>query len=94
MNRRFWWIAFGMVVAVAVGVSAFASAFPDGLEWTADGLGFAGAAVDGAAASGPLAGYGVEGVSSPVVGNAVAGLVGVLVVGALTWGLTRLLRRS
>lgn len=94
MNRRFWWVALGVVVVVAVGISAFASASPDGLEWTAEVLGFDTAAADSAVASGPLADYGVAGVTDALLSNGLAGLVGVLVVGAIVLGLTRVLRRA
>ncbi len=93
MSRRFWWVAFAIVVVVAVGLSALASAFPDGLEWTAEALGFADAATDSAVATGPLADYGIVGVGNPFLSNALAGLAGVLVVGAVMVGVTRLVGR-
>ncbi|WP_342372657.1 PDGLE domain-containing protein [Propioniciclava soli] len=85
-------VALGVIVLVAVGLSFFASASPDGLEWTAEHLGFADAAADSAVAGGPLADYGLAGWDA-FWSNAVAGLVGVLVVLAVTFGLTRLLGR-
>ena len=90
---RFWRVAFAVVVVVAVGVSALASASPDGLERTAELLGFAGAATDSAASGLPTAGYGIAGIGDPVLSNAVAGLLGMAVVAAFTLGLTRLLGR-
>lgn len=94
MSRRFWWVALAVVLVVAVGVSAFASAFPDGLESASIALGFEDAAADSAAAGGPFADYGVFGVSNPFLSNGLAGLVGVVVVGAVMIGLTRALRRA
>ncbi|MCM3535035.1 energy-coupling factor ABC transporter permease [Cellulosimicrobium funkei] len=66
----------------AVVVSSFAAATPDGLEATAESVGFADAARDHAFAGAPLADYGEVG--GIFVG--VAGLVGVALVVALTAG--------
>jgi cobalt/nickel transport system permease protein len=66
----------------AVVVSSFAAATPDGLEATAESVGFADAARDHAFAGAPLADYGEVG--GIFVG--VAGLVGVSLVVALTVG--------
>lgn len=67
----------------AVVVSSFAAATPDGLEATAESVGFADAARDHAFAGMPLADYGEAG--GIFVG--VAGLVGVALAVALTAGL-------
>ncbi|MFF8345944.1 energy-coupling factor ABC transporter permease [Cellulosimicrobium funkei] len=66
----------------AVVVSSFAAATPDGLEATAESVGFADAARDHAFAGAPLADYGEVG--GIFVG--VAGLVGLALVVALTVG--------
>ncbi|WP_415297530.1 energy-coupling factor ABC transporter permease [Cellulosimicrobium sp. SJTW-1] len=66
----------------AVVVSSFAAATPDGLEATAESVGFADAARDHAFAGAPLADYGEVG--GIFVG--VTGLVGVALVVALTAG--------
>ncbi|MGX1573418.1 energy-coupling factor ABC transporter permease [Cellulosimicrobium funkei] len=66
----------------AVVVSSFAAATPDGLEATAESVGFADAARDHAFAGAPFADYGEVG--GIFVG--VAGLVGVALVVALTVG--------
>lgn len=91
-DRRFWWIGGGLVLAVAVVVSAFASGLPDGLEWTAEALGFSDTAVDSAVAENPLADYGVAGLDNAFLSNGLAGLVGLAVVLLVTWVLTRALR--
>lgn len=44
-------------------------------------------------ATGPLADYGIVGVGNPFLSNALAGLAGVLVVGAVMVGVTRLVGR-
>lgn len=90
---HFWWIAAVVILLVAAGLSFFASVSPDGLEWTAEHLGFADAAGDSAVAHLPFADYAFAGVSHPFAANAIAGVVGVLVVLGVTFGLTRLLAR-
>ncbi|QJW35840.1 energy-coupling factor ABC transporter permease [Cellulosimicrobium protaetiae] len=74
----------------AVVVSSFAAATPDGLEATAESVGFADAARDHAFAGMPLADYGEAG--GIFVG--VAGLVGVALVVALAAALTIALLRT
>lgn len=91
-DRRFWLIGLLVALLVAGGLSLFASSSPDGLERVADDQGFADSATDGATASSPLADYQFSLFDGPA-GQAVAGIVGVLVVLVLFQGLTRLLRR-
>lgn len=91
-NRRFWWVGGGVVLAIAVVVSAFASGLPDGLEWTAEALGFSDTALDSAVAENPLADYGVAGVDNAFLSNGLAGLAGLVVVLLAMWVLTRALR--
>lgn len=74
----------------AVVVSSFAAATPDGLEATAEAVGFAGAARDHAFAGMPLADYGEVG--GIFVG--VAGFVGVVLAVAVTWALLAGARRA
>ncbi|MDX6263799.1 MAG: cobalt/nickel transport system permease protein, partial [Kribbellaceae bacterium] len=64
---------------VAGVVSLFASAHPDGLEFVGAKLGFESAAKSSAAASSPLAHYGVSGIGNSQVSGALAGIIGVLV---------------
>jgi cobalt/nickel transport system permease protein len=73
----------GAALLAAVVVSSFAAATPDGLEATAESVGFADAARDHAFAGTPLADYGEVG--GIFVGA--AGFVGVVLVVALTAGL-------
>ena len=91
-GRRFWWIGGGIVLAIAVVVSAFASGLPDGLEWTAEALGFSDAALDSAVAEHPLADYGVAGLDNAFLSNGLAGLAGLAVVLLVMWVLLRILR--
>lgn len=73
----------------AVVLSSFASSSPDGLEATAESVGFAGAARDHALGGLPLADYGDAG--GIFVG--LAGGVGVLLAGAVTFALLAALIR-
>ncbi|ADG73624.1 cobalamin (vitamin B12) biosynthesis CbiM protein [Cellulomonas flavigena DSM 20109] len=75
----------GVAVLAAVALSPLASAAPDGLEATAERVGFAGAARDHALAGAPLADYGDAG--GILVG--VAGVVGVVACLALAAALAR-----
>lgn len=80
-------------LVIAGVLSYYASARPDGLEYVAGETGFLGSATDHAAADGPLADYGVRGVSDSRLSGGLAGVIGVLVTLALAGGLTRLVRR-
>jgi cobalt/nickel transport system permease protein len=86
-------VALGLVIALglALFVSPWASAWPDGLERVAQTLGFAGRAATDAAGPAPLADYRAPGISSATWATGVAGLVGVLVVFVLALGLARVL---
>ena len=88
-------VVIGLVVSLllAVVVSLFASASPDGLEHVAETLGFADAAQDSAVADSPLADYGTAGVENEWLSSAVAALVGLALTGLLVVGLLRLLVR-
>ncbi|WP_435737000.1 energy-coupling factor ABC transporter permease [Cellulosimicrobium sp. PMB13] len=80
----------GGALLAAVVLSSFAAATPDGLEATAEAVGFAGAARDHAFAGLPLADYGEAG--GIFVG--VAGFVGVVLAVAVTWALLAGARRA
>ncbi len=84
----------GLVVCLLVAgvVSVWASGHPDGLEHVAESLGFADAAGDHGAAGSPFADYGTKGVDGPLSGP-VAGVVGVVLTGAVMWLVLRLVRR-
>ncbi|HYN30687.1 MAG TPA: PDGLE domain-containing protein [Dermatophilaceae bacterium] len=86
-------VAVGLVVSLLVAgvVSGFASSHPDGLEFVAGRLGFAGSGAGHAAADSPLADYAVRGVDGPLSGG-LAGVLGVLVVGLVAFALGALLR--
>lgn len=80
-SRSFVAVGVSISLLLAGGLSLFASAHPDGLEFVAQLLGFESSAVDSVTASSPLADYVMSTVSHPALGGILAGLVGV----ALTW---------
>ncbi|MDX6238175.1 MAG: cobalt/nickel transport system permease protein [Kribbellaceae bacterium] len=72
-------VGVAVTLVVAGGISLFASAQPDGLQFVGAELGFESAAQDSAVAGSPLAGYGVTGIGNTQVSGAIAGIIGVLV---------------
>jgi cobalt/nickel transport system permease protein len=72
-------VGVAVTLLVAGGLSLFASAHPDGLEFVGATLGFDSAAKDSAVAGSPLADYGVSGIGNTQVSGALAGIIGVLV---------------
>lgn len=88
-------VAVGLVVCLVLAgiVSVWASGHPDGLMFVAHKLGFNTIAGPHASDGSPLAGYGVSGVANPRLSGGLAGIVGVVVVAILAFGLMHLLRR-
>ncbi|MBE2202459.1 MAG: energy-coupling factor ABC transporter permease [Anaerolinea sp.] len=85
------WIVGGVVVTLLVLLlSPFASGFPDGLEWVAEEHGFLQTALD--APYELLPDYTIPFLGETALSTIVAGLVGALLVAALTVGVTRLVR--
>lgn len=83
-----------LVSAVLAGVvSAFASSNPDGLEFVAEELGFDATAGDHHLEGSALADYAVRGLGDGGLSGGLAGLIGLAVVAAVTFGLVWLLRR-
>jgi cobalt/nickel transport protein len=89
--RKSAWIVIGVGLAVSLVlagvVSYYASSSPDGLEKVAGDVGFLDEAQDSAVAGSPLSDYGIEGVSDERVAVGIAGIVGVLITGAVAFGL-------
>jgi cobalt/nickel transport protein len=81
-------------LVLAVGVSSFASAHPDGLEYVAGQLGFEDTAGDHATAGSPVADYEAAGVQDARLATGLAGLVGVTVTAAVAFALFWALRRK
>lgn len=92
-GRALWVAGLAVALLVAGVVSWYASGSPDGLEWAAGQAGFLDTAEDSAAATSPLADYGVAGVGSERLSGGLAGVVGVLVTLLVAGGLALLLRR-
>jgi len=82
-GRPNWW-RLGLALLLALALVPFASSLPDGLEWTAEKLGFGGAARAVYAAA-PLPDYTVPGLENELLVALVAAGVGMaLVVGVLS----------
>lgn len=88
-------VLVGLAVCALLGggLSLLASSHPDGLEFVAEKLGFSDSAADHGAAGSPLADYALRGVGSEPVSGALAGLIGVVVVAVVAFGLMWVLRR-
>lgn len=88
-------VVSGLVICLLLAgvVSLWASGHPDGLEFVAQRLGFIDSAGDHASDGSPFAGYGTAGVDNARLSGGLAGLVGVVVVAAIAFGLMYLLRR-
>ncbi|MET9019010.1 PDGLE domain-containing protein [Actinopolymorpha sp. NPDC004070] len=82
-----------VVLALAGGVSYYASASPDGLNKVAEDHGFASTAKDSPTRHSPFAGYGVRGITDGRASTAVAGVAGVAIVLALGTGVALAVRR-
>jgi cobalt/nickel transport system permease protein len=81
--------ALGIALAVAAFLAPFASALPDGLERTAETLGFAGRA--GSIWSAPMPDYTAPLGRFPALATTVAGSTGTLAAAALAWAISRTL---
>lgn len=88
-------VVTGLVLCLLLAgvASYFASAHPDGLEHVAETLGFSGAAGEHGSADSPFADYGTKGVDDGFLSGGLAGVVGVVLTGAVMWLVLRLLRR-
>jgi cobalt/nickel transport protein len=83
-----------LVALVLAGVVSFyAASSPDGLSKVSEDQGFDSTAKSNAAEDSPFAGYGASFVDDERLSGGLAGVVGVVVVLALTGGLTLVLRR-
>jgi len=77
----------GVALAAAAFLSPLSSALPDGLEHTAERLGFASRAA--ASWPSPFPDYAVPLLSSPAAATAAAGLAGTLLAAVVAWGVSR-----
>lgn len=93
-SGRLFLVQGALVAAgLAVFLSPFASAFPDGLEWVAHRLGFEHQAAASALPA-PMPDYAVPGLASSVGGTMIAGLAGTVLAFGLSWLLARALTRG
>ena len=91
--RRFF-AAFLLAALLVAGVASYyASSHPDGLEFVASDTGFLDRADDSPAADSPLADYSTKGIDDARVSGGVAGVIGSLLVLALSGGMFWALRR-
>lgn len=88
-------LVVGVLVSLLLAgvVSFYASSHPDGLEFVAGEKGFLGSATDHASSGSPFAEYATRGVEDARLSGGIAGVVGVIVVGAVAGGLFMALRR-
>lgn len=90
MKRSLWWIV-GIGIAVSLLVAGFfsyyASSSPDGLEKVAEDKGFIEQATDSANATLPTADYGIAGVENERLSVGLAGVIGVVVMIVVAFGL-------
>ncbi len=87
------WVVAGLVIALAVTLFApLASPSPDGLEWVAEQTGFLQTAQD--APFELLPDYTIPFLGETAVSTIISGIVGVLIVAAVTYALGRLLQRG
>jgi len=87
-------VLLGVAVLAAVFLSPFASTKPDGLERVAEDKGFLERGEGPQAVNSPIADYVVPGISNEKLATSLAGLVGVIIVGALGFGLGTVLKRK
>jgi cobalt/nickel transport protein len=92
-TRRFFVVALLASLLVAGVASYYASSHPDGLEYVAEQTGFIDSAEDSATADSPLADYQTSGVDDARVSGGLAGVIGVVVMLALSTGLFWVIRR-
>ena len=85
---------FAVSLALAGGVSYYASSHPDGLEKVAGDIGFLENAKEQANSDGLLADYGVKGVENERLSTGAAGVIGVIATAGVSTGLFLILRRK
>ena len=85
-----WW-HIGLIIALAVAIiSPLASVYPDGLERVAEDKGFIEQAKE--APYELIADYALPGIENEAVATIIAGIIGTLLIFAVTYGIARLLR--
>lgn len=90
-GRAVWLAGLGIAIALAV-ISPLASADPDGLERVAEDIGFLDRAQD--APYQIIPDYVVPGIQNEAVATVAAGVIGLLIVFAVAYGIARMRARS
>ncbi len=75
-------------------VSFYASSHPDGLEKVAEDIGFIETAKENTNSDVILSDYGFKGIDNPRLSTGAAGVIGVIVTGAISTGFFLLIRRK
>ena len=86
-------VGFAVSLALAGGVSYYASSHPDGLEKVAGDVGFLDSAKESAVKDSPLAEYGVAGVENERISGGLAGVIGVASTAAVSFAIFYGMRR-
>lgn len=92
-KNRFYLYFFLISLAIAGGLSFYASSHPDGLEKVAEDTGFLDTAKDSAVSDSPLADYGISGVADERVSVGLSGVIGIFVTAAIAFGTFALIKR-
>lgn len=92
-KNRFYLYFFLASLAIAGGLSFYASSHPDGLEKVAEDTGFLDTAKDSAVSNSPLAGYGVSGIGDERFSVALSGVIGIIITAAIAYGTFALVKR-
>lgn len=89
-------VAYGLLAALglAIFVAPFACSWPDGLDFTAEKLGFANQAQEERVLAAPLPDYQLPGVKSEGLSTALAGAAGTVLAFGFALGLVRVLTRG
>jgi cobalt/nickel transport protein len=86
-------VGFALSLALAGGLSYYASSSPDGFEKSAGEIGFLDTAKESPLKDSPLAEYGVAGVDNERISGGLAGVIGVTSTAAISFGIFYGLRR-
>ncbi len=88
-------VQIGLVTSIFVAaiISFYASSNPDGLEFVAEQVGFLNTAKDSVTAGSPLADYAFAGLENERISVALAGIIGVLLTAAISFGLFTFLKK-
>ena len=90
-----WWV-YGLAISLFIGgvLSLFASSKPDGLERVAEDLGFLEKGEGKEVITSPMPDYTLPAISNETLSASLAGIIGVLMMFALTYGIGKLIKGS